>query len=68
VRDAADALVSTQPFEVGSRIAYLQRVSRVLQWRQRRNEQARRCHERSRCRRLRALGLITGRMRSCIPP
>ena len=68
MRDAANALVTSLPFEVETRTAYLERVSTILQRTQGRNQQARRSHFKTRRRRLHALGLFTSRMRSCIPP
>lgn len=68
VRDAADALVSTLAFDAAQRERRLQRVSVILERTQRRNQQARRSHYKTRRRRLHALGLFTSHMRSCIPP
>ena len=68
VRDAANALVTTLPFDEKTRTAYLQRVSTILKRTQTRNQQARRSHFKSRRKRLHALGLFTSRMRSCKPP
>jgi hypothetical protein len=68
VRDAANALVTTLSFDVETRTACLQHISTILKYRQARNDQARRSHSKTRRRRLRALGLFTSRMHSCIPP
>lgn len=68
VRDAANALVTTLPFDAENRNAYLERISTILQRTQTRNHQARRSHLKTRRRRLHALGLYTSRMHSCIPP
>ena len=68
VRDATNAWVTSLPFDVATRTAYLERVSTILQRTQSRNQQARRSHFKTRRRRLHALGLFTSHMRSCIPP
>jgi hypothetical protein len=68
VRDAANALVTTLPFDADHRERHLQRVSDILQRTQARNQQARRSHYKTRRRNLHVLGLFTSRMRSCIPP
>jgi hypothetical protein len=68
VRDAANALVSTLRFDEVNRMAHLKQVSVILKRTQKRNQQARRSHYKTRRRRLHALGLFTSRMHSCIPP
>jgi len=68
VHDAANALVTSLPFDAETRTTYLQRVSATLKYTQARNQRARHSHLKTRRRRLRALGLFTSRMRSCIPP
>src|SRR5437588_9555453 len=68
VRDAANALVTTLPFDAESRLTYLERVSTILKRTQTRNQQARRSHFKSCRRRLHAIGLFTSCMRSCMPP
>ena len=68
VRDAANALVSTLPFDADLRKRHLKRVSAILVRSQLRNQQARRSHYKTRRRLLRALGLFPSRMHSCIPP
>ena len=68
VRDAANALVTTLSFDADHRERHLERVSVILTRTQRRNQQSRHSHYKTRRRRLHALGLFTGRMRSCKPP
>lgn len=68
VRTAANALVTTLPFDDDSRYQYLERIATNLQYTQTRNQKATRSHSKTRRRRLHALGLFTSRMRSCIPP
>jgi putative N-acetylmannosamine-6-phosphate epimerase len=68
VRDAANALVTTLPFDAEHRARHLQRISDILDRTQHRNQQARRSHSKTRRRTLHALGLFTSSMRSCIPP
>lgn len=68
VRDAANALVTTLSFNADQRRRQLDRASAILIRTQRRNQQARRSHFKTRRRRLHALGYFTSRMRSCIPP
>ena len=48
VRDAANALVLTLPFDVDTRSSYLRRISTILKRTQARNQQARRSHWKSR--------------------
>jgi len=61
-------VVTTLPFDREARTAYLKRVAAVLQRTQRRNQQARRSHFKTRRHQLHTLGLFTSHMRSCIPP
>ena len=68
VRDAANALVTTLSFDADQRQRKLNRTSAILVRTQRRNQQARRSHFKTRRRRLHALGLFTSRMLSCMPP
>jgi hypothetical protein len=58
----------TLSFDADHRERHLERVSTILARTQRRNQQARRSHYKTRRRRLHALGLFTSYMRSCIPP
>ncbi len=68
VRNAANALVSTLPFDADHRERVLERASVILKRTQLRNQQSRRSHYKNRRRRLHALDLFTSRMSSCIPP
>jgi hypothetical protein len=68
VRDAANALVTSLPFDADHRQRHLERASAILTRTQLRNQQSRRAHYKTRRRHLHILGLFTSRMRSCIPP
>jgi hypothetical protein len=68
VRDAANALITSLRFDTDTRTIYLQRVCANLKYTQARNQRARLSHSKTRRRHLRAQGLFTSQMHSCIPP